>query len=83
MANEKLPFVNVNTTYVEWTPARISQHGNRPVFNVWIRDEANVLRRTEAVEIRYVDATTSPTPNGYHLYQFDFGGQATGVIIIT
>lgn len=83
MANERVAFENVNTYALEWTPARISVHGNRPVFNVWIRDEVNMLRRTEGVEVRYVDATTSPTPNGYHIYRFDFGGQATGVIIIT
>lgn len=74
--NEVVPFENEPTLVLPWNAERITRFGDAGVFNVYIA-EGGVLRRTEMIEV-IADDDENPTS-----YSFDFGGPATGVIIIS
>lgn len=75
--NEVVPFGPDEASLVlPWNAERIARFGNAGVFNVYIAD-GGILRRTEMIEV-IADDDENPTS-----YSFDFGGAATGVIIIS
>lgn len=74
--NEIVDFTNVATYALAWNSTRIGKYGRHGDFTVFIQQEDGLFRPTD-VQIVPNDAS-NPSQ-----YDFDFGGLATGYIVIT
>lgn len=73
-AKTYITFVNQSTLTIPYTASMLSQYGNVPTIQVWIYNENNEL----------VNMGISAVLDGYppNNLLFDFGGPASGVIVI-
>lgn len=73
--NEIIDFTNVATFALPWNSTRISKYGRHGDFTVFIQGDDGRYRPT-GVEVIPND------PSNPSQYDFDFGGTATGYIVI-
>lgn len=74
--NEIVDFTNIATLALPWNSTRITKYGRHGDFTVFIQGEDGLYRPT-GVQI-VPNNSSNPTQ-----YDFDFGGIATGYIVIT
>lgn len=74
--NEIIDFSNVATFALAWNSTRITKYGRHGDFTVFIQGDDGFYRPT-GVQI-IPNNSSNPTQ-----YDFDFGGTATGYIVIT